>query len=131
MKHFFASKELHVGVLLALSQKSTSIMRDPVLTSYTSIYEDTSLQYVLFNWINYPTKSYASRYFYVTLHHLTTAMTRSDAVFMYINKTYRLWVGKYKIRKTLARPMHFYTQCTSLTLLSSGFWTPMVQFLTL
>lgn len=130
MKYVLASKELHVGMLLALSQ--TSIMRDPVLTfTCTCIYEETSLQYVLFNWINYPTKSYASCYFYVTLYHLTTTMTRTDAVFMYINKTYRLWVRKYKIRKTFTRPMNFYTQCTSLTLLSSGFWTPMVQFLTL
>lgn len=129
MKYVLASKELHVGMLLALSQ--TSIMRDPVLTTCTSIYEDTSLQYVFFNWINYPTKSYASCYFYFTLHHLTTAMTRTDAVFMYINKTYRLWVRKNKIRKTLTRPVHFYTQCTFFTLLSSGFWTPMVQFLTL
>lgn len=51
MKYVLASKELHVGMLLALSQ--TSIMRDPVLTfTCTCIYEETSLQYVLYYLIN-------------------------------------------------------------------------------
>lgn len=55
MKYVLASKELHVGMLLALSQ--TSIMRDPVLTfTCTCIYEETSLQYVLFNWIELSNK---------------------------------------------------------------------------